>query len=241
MFGAAQFEVYREPVRESRAEVAREFGVPADKPILLYGGASKSLNETGHLQRLDAAVEAGQIPACHIIYRPHPWRGRLVDGELSLYEAKLRHVTLDPHMEEFYRSITVSPRSELYMADYQVTRRLMFLIDALVSPLSTILLEAALHGKPALALFADADPESKGSNISRIVRRLVYFAEFINCEGILACADVNELPAMTRRLMGMAGDPRTRAALLAHADKYLVRDGAPYGQRLADLAARLAA
>jgi hypothetical protein len=239
MFGAAQFEVYREPVMETRSELARKFGVPDDKPIVLYGGASKSLNETGHLQCIDAAIDNGSIPPCHIIYRPHPWRGRLVDGELSLYDAKLKHVTLDPHMEEFYCSIVNNPRPQLYMADYRVTRLLMHLIDALISPLSTILLEAAMHGKPALALFADSDPKSAGSSILEIIGRLVYFAEFVDSEGILSCDDVGRLPQMTARLIQLIGKNDTKAKLLAHADKYLVRDGATYGQRLAELAQRL--
>jgi hypothetical protein len=239
MFGAAQFEVYREPVTESREELARQFGVPSDKPILLFGGASKSLNETGHLQKLDAAIEAGVIPPCHIIYRPHPWRGRLVDGEISLYDANLKHVTLDPNMEEFYRSIVAQPRPELYLADYQVTRRLMHLIDALISPLSTILIEAVMHGKPALALFVDADPESAGSSLLEIVGRLVYFAEFIDSEGILSCDEIRQLPSLTARLMQMTKEPRMQDLLLAHADKYLVRGGPRYGERVVDLANRL--
>ncbi len=239
MFGAAQFEVYREPVTESREELACMFGVPADKPILLYGGASKSLNETGHLRRLDAAIESGAIPPCHIIYRPHPWRGRLVAGEISLFDAGLKNVTLDPHMAEFYRSVVTTPSPALYLADYQVTRRLMALIDALVSPLSTILLEAAMHGKPALALFVDAEPGSQGTRLLDVIGRLVYFAEFIDSEGILACDQIEQLPEMVCQLMTMAGRPAVRDALFHHADKYLDRSGPPYGARLADLADRL--
>lgn len=239
MLGVAQFDIYRKPVTESREELAKAFGVPADIPIVLFGGASKSFNETAHLQIIDAAIEAGEIPPCHVLYRPHPWRGRLVDGEISLYEANLKNVSLDPHMEDFYRSIIDKPNPALYLTDYDITRRLMKLIDAMVSPLSTILLEAVMHDKPVLALFVDADPFGRSSEMMEILRRLPYFADFVDNEGILTCDALDDIAPKVAQLLANVGDPEVIRHLREHADFFVARQGDPFCDKIVELADRL--
>lgn len=83
VFGAAQFQVYREPVKETDAELRAMFRVPEDVPIILYGGASKGVHESKYLKLLDEVIETGVVPRCHVIYRPHPWRGELGEGKAA--------------------------------------------------------------------------------------------------------------------------------------------------------------
>jgi len=239
MFGAAQFELYRSPIEQTHEELCSEFQVPTDLPILLYSGAARSFNETGHLVMIDEAIERGDIPQCHVLYRPHPWRGRLIDGEKSLYDVNLKHVTLDPHMDDFYKGITITPRKSLYMADYAITKKLMHLIDALVSPLSTMMLEATLHGKPVLAMFVDADPDSASSKASDVIRRLVYFADFVNKPGILTCDNLATFAAQVKKLMEASKNPEISLKLKELASTYTIVDGPPYAARLVKLADEL--
>ncbi len=233
-FGAAQFDVYREPVRESREALCREFGVPADRPILLYAGVSKSVNETSQLAMLERAIDEGRIPKCHILYRPHPWRGELVAGERHFDEMGLRHVSLDPHMAEFYRRVAVGGTSGFDMADYKVTVRLLTLVDAVVSPLSTIMLEAAILGKPSLAFLPD-DFGDLGAEQGRLWRDLPHFAGFWRPPYIDICFDAAKLANACAVLLHAAADPATAAALRDHAAKFVVLDGKRYGERMRDL------
>ena len=45
------------------------------------------------------------------------------------------------------------------MADYEISNKLLTVTDAVISPLSTILIESLLKGKPALAFFPEIHHE----------------------------------------------------------------------------------
>jgi glycosyltransferase involved in cell wall biosynthesis len=239
-FGAAQFQIYRQPVTESDAELRVAFGVPPDIPILLYAGVSKSVNETNHLRALDAAIEAGEIPPCHIIYRPHPWRGVLVEGETSFFDIPFRHITLDPSMTEFYRRVVNEGVMEFYLADYDVTRRLLHLTAGTIAPLSTIMLETTMFGNPVLMYFPQEELENKFGKYNNITFKLAHFAEFWDCEGIEQCFDPEDLAQAVTRLIENAQDENIRAGLRAHAAQFVVLDGPDYATRLASLIDELA-
>lgn len=238
-FGAAQFQVYRRPVTESDAELRRIFAAPPHGPIILYAGVSKSVNETRHLKLLDQGIESGAIPPCHVIYRPHPWRGRLIEGEENFFDQGFRHISMDPHMADRYRGIVADPAATLYMADYDVTRKLMHLITAAISPLSTMMLEVIMHEKPVLSFFSQEDIHAKYGKSTRLSFRLAHFHGFFDCPGIQRCAEQSELPAAVARLIEDAKDPMIRQALGRHADFYVVRDGPIYGERVLALADEL--
>ena len=240
MFGAAQFQIYRKPVTESDAELRQMFGVPEDLPIVLYAGVAKSVNESRHLKLLDEAISRGDIQPCHIIYRPHPWRGRLIEGEQSFFDMTFNHTTMDPHLVDRYRGIAEKPTLVMEMADYDVTRKLMHLITAAISPLSTMMLEVIMHEKPVMSFFPQEDMNSKFGKSTNISFRLAHFQGFFDCPGIQRVSRQVELPSAVNKMIDDADDPEIRSALAKHADFYVVRDGPTYGQRLAELAGELA-
>ena len=102
--------------------------------MLLYGGTSKGVKENIHLEVLDQAISNGSIPKCHVIYRPHPWRGSLMAGEKSFFDYHYRHITMDPHMVPYYRRVEAGEAEGFDMADYDVTRKLLHLVDVVTSP-----------------------------------------------------------------------------------------------------------
>jgi hypothetical protein len=237
-FGAAQFDVYRQPIRESEAELRQMFQVPADRPVFLYAGVSKSVNETAHLVALDEAIAAGRIPPSHIIYRPHPWRGQLVEGEKSFFDVPFGHVTMDPSMAEFYRRIVIEPQRMFELADYRVTARLLRLVCGVISPLSTMLLEAVMHGLPVIMFYS----EGRGGTARRSIdlgKVLPHFEEFWGPEGIQIVTEPVELAEAVRTMLGPHQDAGVRARLRRHAERYVVMDGPPYAVRLAALADEL--
>jgi len=241
VFGAAQFQVYRKPVTESRAELCAMFGLPADDlPVVLYAGVSKSIDETRHLRLLDAAIENGRTPPCRILYRPHPWRGSLIEGEEHFFDAGLRHVVMDPHMEPYYRRVAANPSGAFEMADYEVTARLLHLVAGSISTLSTIQLETVLLGKPTISFMPKADMESKYGRSAAISLKLAHFNDLWASPGVTICDDDAKLPEAVATLVRQSDDPELRRAIAERGRDFAVLDGPTYSERLAELADRLA-
>lgn len=238
-FGAPQFDVYREPIAEGDAELRAMFKVPAGVPVVLYAGVSKSVNETAHLEALEAAIAGGEIPPCHVIYRPHPWRGGLVEGERNFFDIPFRHVSMDPFMAGYYRRVADRPEQGFDMADYRVTARLLRLVSGVISPLSTMLLEAAMHGIPMIMFWPDGPRGVAGYTIE-LGRKLPHFAEFWGPRGIQICTEGAMLAQACRLMLGEHQSRDVREGLLAHARNYVVMDGPGYAARLASLADELA-
>jgi hypothetical protein len=238
-FGAPQFEVYRDPISEDDDALRAMFRVPASVPVLLYAGVSKSVDETAHLEALDAAIASGAMPPCHVVYRPHPWRGGLVPGERNFFDIPFRHVSMDPFMADYYRRVAGTPEQGFDMADYRVTARLLRLVSGIISPLSTMLLEAAMHGLPMIMFWPDGPKGAAGYTIE-LGRRLPHFAEFWGPEGIQICTERDGLAEACRRLLTEHQAPAVRDALREHARDYVSSDGPRYDQKLADLADELA-
>ena len=234
-FGAAQFDVYREPIAETEKDLRRSFGVPDGVPVILYAGVSKSVNETAHLLAIDAAIADGRIPPCHVIYRPHPWRGGLVDGEMNFFDAPLRHVTMDPFMADYYRRIVAQPDRTFDLADYRVTARLLRLVRGVISPLSTMLLEAVMHGIPVIMFYPGGEAESVAQTIN-LGLKLPHFSEFWGPEGVAVCTNADGLVQACRTMLTEHQSERVRAELQAHAANFVVMDGPSYAERLLTLA-----
>lgn len=238
-FGAAQFQIYREPVKESGAELRAMFKVPEGLPILLYGGASKGAHESRYLKLLDDLIETGAIPPCHVIYRPHPWRGELGEGEISFFDLGCRHISMDPFMEPYYRRATTTGQFGIEMADYTITRKLLHLVSAVISPLSTILLEATMLGKPVLMFFPQQDMGKKGGRHTQLALNMVHFADFWEKPGVNVCDSETEFAEKCCLLMAQANDPAIHEELQRHASHFLVMDGPSYGERVRQLADQL--
>jgi hypothetical protein len=241
VFGAAQFQVYRKPVHESRAELCAMFGLPDDDlPVVLYAGVSKSINETRHLKLLDDAIESGRTPPCRILYRPHPWRGALIEGEVNFYDAGLKHVVMDPWMADYYRRVVVDDSAAFEMADYDITRKLLHLVAGSISTLSTIQLETVLVGKPTISFMPSADMESKYGKSAAISLRLAHFTDLWTAPGVTMCGDDAGLPEALTTLLAQAQDAELSRAIAEKGNDFAVLDGPTYGERLVELARRVA-
>lgn len=234
MFGAAQFQVYRKPVEETDAELRAMFNIPTDLPVILYGGTSKGVLENNHLQLLEDSIEEGLMPPCHILYRPHPWRGGLLPDERSFFDYQFKHITMDPFMEKYYRSAISGGSKGFDMADYDVTRKLMKLVRAVTSPLSTILLETIMHQKPVqILLFSDTGGEHS-QGVLEVATTIAHFADMKGL-GINYCSHQSQIASGCALLLEQADDPEVKKSLQKTADFFVVTDGPTYGQRLRKL------
>lgn len=235
VFGAAQFDVYRTPPPQTRDELAAEFGVPADKRVVVYAGSGAGWYETAYLERLDRMAQpGGALADCHILYRPHPWRGPLGEGERDFFDLGLRNVTMDPHMREHYlRQIRVEGGRGMYLADYAITNRLLTLADAVVSPLSTMLLEAALMGRPILIFAPPRDLKLDVDKNQPHFRDLVLWPE------INRCFDDATFEDACAAMRAQIGDASVAAKLRERSRDFVVLDGPTYAERLAKEAVAL--
>jgi hypothetical protein len=235
-FGAAQFDVYRRPPRESREAYRRRLGVAPGLPVLLYAGSSKGLNETRHLQALEEAIESGALPACVVLYRPHPWRAR-GEGEEDFFTRAWRHVHMAPDMADYYRR-TWKGDEAIYFADYEETHVTLNAVDAVVSPLSTILLEAALLGKPIAAYLPEED--MKGNVHMFTMVRTVHYREFFERVDCLRIESRDGLVPACAELLGLASAPGRAERLQKQCEYFVARTESSYAEQLRGLVLELA-
>ncbi len=213
-FGAAQFEIYRQPPRVTREEFCRAHDISPDKRILLYAGSSKGSDEYAHLRLIEDAIDRGVLENMAVVYRPHPWglggyKGRRIIEELW------RHVRIDASMRCYLEQVH-GGRTSIYLADYTDTHDTLSSVDAVVSPLSTILLEAALHGKPFLCFIPDA---KEGSTL-HMQARFEHFADMFESPMTLNAEGDGALVEKVRTLMDRVGN--------AHFEEILRRECAHF-------------
>lgn len=233
IFGAAQFQIYRQESSLNKNELSKKFQVPPGRRIILYAGNGDSNDETIFLEKLDKAVTNKILPNCHIIYRPHPWRGKLRSGEKDFFACKWEHVSMDPHMEEFYKSTIKKPTGKFFMIEYEVTRDLLLLASGVVSARSTLLLEAMVNGVPILILYPH-EIKSKDFSVD-----YVHFKRLTENKLIENCFDLEKLENQLRGLHAQILDKSYGTILKEIVSEFAIMDGDTYAIRLLKLAEEL--
>ncbi len=227
--GAAQFDVYRDRPPESPEAYRRRLGIPPGRHVLLYAGSSKGLDETNHLLRLEQAIERGDLRNCFVVYRPHPWRV-YPPGEADFYARPWRHVVLEPCMEECYRLSRDGTRMRVDLARVEDTHSTLSAVDAVISPLSTILLEAALHGKPVAAYLPDED--MKTNQHLSTVASMAHFVEFFEQVDCIKCERPDRFVADCRRLLEKTEEPDVGEKLMKQCEYFVEPSDRSYASRL---------
>ena len=138
-------------------------------------------------------------------------------------------------MEAYYRKAVQTDYKGFDLAEYDVTRKLLHLVDAVTSPLSTILLEAVMHEKPVQILSASEHVDPQAKSLYETATRQIHFADLAG-EGVLRCNSAADIPDGCRHLLELAGDPDIKVKLRQLARHFVVMDGSGYGERLRGLA-----
>lgn len=229
-FGAAQFEVYKSKPKQKREDLAKFFNVFHEKKIILYAGAGSSKYETEYLLKLEEYINNGELPNCQVIYRPHPWRGALAEGEKDFLSLNWKNIVMDPTMQEYYVSETRNPTGRFYLSDYQISNKILTLADAVISPLSTMLVESILKGKPVLAF----SPEVAQQGYLSIDE--IHFAEFLKLEEVNTCLKHKDFYDACKNLISQIGDKKLSAKLKKQSKFFVSDKSKPYGYQLNKLA-----
>lgn len=234
-FGAAQFDIFRKAPRITREAFCAAHDVDPSKRVLLYAGSSKGSDEFAHLQSLEAAIEDGTLPNVAVIYRPHPWGRGGYKGE-RLLDHPWRHVRIENSMRAYLEEIRAG-KKRIYLADYADTHDALSSIDALVSPLSTILLEGGLHGKPVLCFVPD---EKEGSSL-KLQARLVHFDAMYENPLFLKAHGDAALVSKVAELMALASDADFSAQLQRACEFFVQPETSSYSGRLRTFVENVAA
>jgi hypothetical protein len=232
-FGSAQFDLFNGPARIDRDEFLNRNGLPGDRPVIMYAGSSKGAREIEHLRALDTAIARGDIPKCTVLYRPHPWGGGGTGGEGLLSET-WQHVRIEESMRQYLQGVAAG-NSTKFLSDYRDTHDTLTHIDALISPLSTIIIEAAMHGKPALCFI----PREDGAEHLDADAAHVHFREIFELPEFLKAHSMRELVDQTAALAGLVGDDEWAARCKQQSEFFVEPHDTPYGQRLRELAEQI--
>ena len=235
-FGAAQFDIYRTPPRVQRDELLRRHGIEVNRRILLYAGSSKAVDEFADLCLLDEAVEDGRLHNVAVIYRPHPW-GRGGRGGARIADHPWRHVVIEQSMHDYLCKVRDGAKDLRAFPDYRDTVDVLHAVDVLVSPLSTIILEAVILGKPAICYLPGDVP---GESIERQAN-LVHFKELFDAPEIIKVFGRGGLVDAARQALDGAEDAERSESLKRLAEYFVTSFAEPYGDRLVAFLAQRAA
>lgn len=226
-FGAAQFEVYRDPPRIDRDAFCARHDTSPDKRLLLYAGSSKGTEEFLHLRDIENAIEDGRLADTVVIYRPHPWGNGGQGGE-RIFDHPWKHVRIESTMRSYLEAVRDGD-TRMTFPDYRDTRDTLLSIDALVSPLSTIILEAALVGKPALCFLP---LEESGARHFQLIMPLKHFEDMFNMDEFLVARGREELLPGLEQLLVRIDDPAFHTRLSDAVDHFLTLHDQSYAHRL---------
>ena len=188
ILGAAQFQCFKEEFTQSRDDLLNEYGLNQNTKLILYAGSSKGNDEFRHILYLEKICKK-ICSELRILYRPHPW---LSDKETvrKILNLNSKNIFIDNTMIEFMKQIICEGVNRFYSTDYRHTHNILGAADIVISPLSTILIEALCHGKDAICLIPKEEDEGEFSNIWK---SLPCFQDVIKSPGIKTVEDLDDL------------------------------------------------
>jgi hypothetical protein len=217
VLGAARFEPhYRLEARDKKA-LRRMLGLPAgDGPLLLFAGAGANFDEIPLLNDLEDAIAARRIdPTLRVVFKPHPMRHR-------------GPVEADPSYRGFTHVHLWTGLPEGVAGDENSL--LLAAADGILSPYSTMVLEAAYFALPAVNMFYNDSGHSQSDweVYGRHPNLLPMFAAPWNIE----CRSRATFVARVAELLTMIGDPRVAEAAQETFRHCVHIDRHSYGHRL---------
>jgi hypothetical protein len=235
VLGAPQFEFYRRPAQMMPEDIKRKNGIPLDKKVLLFTGMSRLIDEIGLLERLEKAIESKELPDVHVHYRPHPWKV-IYPGEKNFFDCGFKHITMDVQMKDHYVKLMSDleyrqrRQNTFFTPEYSYYPSLFNAVDAVISPGSTMGIEAMVMGKPVLIKgFGDED---KTLNVDRMIYTYAHHDCWPKMPTSILCRDRNDFINDCRKLLDLAGRPDVASRLKSEVGYVVFQDQKPYAERL---------
>ena len=232
--GAPHYEAFRASPSGDRDAFRQSIGLPLDKKTILFGGSFRQFDETALLKHIDAAIEEGRIGPLHILYRPHPWRLSR-DNEDPFFDHSWKHVSIDPAIAPTYEQSkagkSVSHNDFQYSMSY--LNDLLRAVDGVVSPMSTLILEAMMLGTPVLAV---AFNDGKHLWSADKTAQMTHFEGLRDVPGLDFCDRSEDFIPLLRQLVTRSEDSALGESLRESTKLFVTQDDSTsYGERLSRL------
>ncbi len=180
---------------QERSAFRKKYGISEQEKLILFGGSLRPYNETQFLKLIDDAIEEGHIPKCVLIYRPHPWRNER-KGQDNFLSLDFKHTVFDKELLQPYIN-----GDNTYIPDQSEFEKIYNGVDAVISPYSSVMLEAALFGKPIMGIGCSDGINTDGVwSIDRIKKR-EHFKSLRRQEWFISNDNVEDLVKDTRALL----------------------------------------
>jgi len=229
-FGAAQFDLYKRKQKISKKKFFEENNLDLNKKIILYAGGSLNTNEYEHLKILEREIEKGNYGNSIILYRPHPWGGGGNNGN-KIFREKWKYVHIENTMKIYMEGIN-KRGYHLTFPDCSDTHVVLSYSDCVISPLSTILIEAAMHGKPVMCFLPLEDIEATHF---QTVHSLPHFRDFQNESNVVLAKSRKELVSKVKILFEQLEDKSFSKKMKKISEKYVTNFKDSYEERILKL------
>jgi hypothetical protein len=233
VLGVPHFEMYRAAVAPERITHIRTIHtIPSDSKIIIFAGCSRDVAELALLDELERNIAQGSWAGIRIIYRPHPWSHATL--EANFHRRNYSFITLDVQIREGYERaarLKLGRGPEHFSPELDYYPALISSAYAVISPLSTFLIEAALMGKPALAI---AFSMGKTEFPLEQIYQCEHFHYLRDTQAILTTHSAQTFIGDVQRLLDLAERPSTQEQLRKDIAPIVLRDATPYADRLLD-------
>jgi hypothetical protein len=224
-FGAAQFEQYNSKKRALEI-CSRDAG---SKTInILFAGSSKETDEYGLLVKLDEAINSFGWN-CKIIYRPHPWGNCGLNGHL-IYSHPWDNVSFAPSMVAYVREIGESKSGCcINKASIEGVLDEFHNSAMVISPLSTILIEAAINRILPICLMPEPDQRGRHFKLSA---PLPHFEDYFESEIFQTVQGISGLIKNLEYFMILAKDQVFLDSLYVESNHFVKKFDTAWASRL---------
>ena len=217
----------------------RDLKSPYSFSYVLFAGNSLPFDEISALKIIDQEIEAMGVKDFKVVYRPHPWRQKRSCFDV-FKEEDYRHVVIDVPVKEAYqhRQKEGNPEFKSYLPPLEYYPALLNSALFVISPLSTMMVEAAIFNTPVLAICYD-----DGYHLTSPHNAYKYYEHFAgieNVHGFTLCREKNDLGFCFRKMVegytAQKKDPRIKEGI-----RYFLHfDENTYNQRLKSVCDRIA-
>lgn len=219
--GTPRFESHlRSTLTQTEARKALE--IPEGSRMLLFAGSGGAFDEVSLLEEFESAMAAGTLPSDLVMYyKPHPLRHpRKIEPPLRAGEYK--------HIKVF-QGEGLTPLEQYPL--------LIKAAEAVVSPLSTMMLEAALLGVPSLGLAYD-HPHHAEMPWS-LFRHQYHLRAVTDGDWYVACYAREDFLQSISRILEVANNEEIKQRMKSAATFAVHIDNRSYPERILDALTRI--
>ena len=182
--------------------------------------------EIEHLKLLDIAIKKFNLKNIVILYRPHPWGLGWKGGE-SIIKHKWKNIVIEQSMISYLKNLSKGIKIK-ELKDPLLMHNILSNVDGIISPLSTVLLEAAIHGKPSICLLPYED---KSNHFMHDVE-LTHFHDFFRSDLFIKVSKVKDLPSQLNNLIKLTNNNNIKNQLIDFSRYFVDFYKVKYAKRL---------